>query len=428
MTRWLSEARSLALDITPLRHSPGFRALWFGQVVSLVGTQMRYVAVLWQVFELTRSNFAVGLIGLIELVPLIVFSFVGGALADRHDRRRLTAGADIGLLVTVLALMGVSLGSDPSVLWVYVIVALASALEAIEQPARTAMVPALVAPAQLPSAIALRQVGFQVTQIVGPALGGILIASFSVAWVYAIDAATFVAALIALRWIPATIPERTDAASGLESVRQGTRFVLRTPLILSIFLVDIVAMVFGMPRAVFPALAERTFRMGATGLGLLYAAPAMGALVGALTTGWVPRVRRQGVGVLVAVGVWGACITLAGLSLGSLIATLVWLALAGAADVFSAIFRGTMLQEASPDGLRGRVSAVNLMVVRGGPRLGDVEAGAVASLIGAPGSVIFGGLACLLGTGVVAARFGSLRRYTRPTIVTSAAPGQAEDG
>lgn len=393
---------NFALDVSPLRESVPYRALWVGQIVSLIGTQMRYVAVPWQVFQITDSVVAVGLIGLAEVVPLIVFSIVGGAVADRMDRRTVMLRSQVGLIVTSLALASVSFGDQPPVAWIYALTALASAINSFDRPARTAIVPNLVGPAKMPAALALRQIVFQTTQIAGPGLGGILIATFDVAWVYLIDAVTFVASIVALRWVPSSIPDAVLTDSRLIVIREGLAFAFRDPLILSVFAIDLIAMIFGMPRAVFPALAERTFHMGAEGVGLLFAAPSVGALVAALSAGWVGRVRRQGAAVLIAVAVWGTAITLAGVVLPSLPLTLLFLALAGGADVFSAVFRGTMLQVATPDRLRGRVSALNLMVVTGGPRLGDVEAGLVAGVIGAPASVVVGGLACLLGTGFMA--------------------------
>jgi hypothetical protein len=293
----------------------------------------------------------------------------------------------------------------------------ASAVVAVDQPARTAMTPLLLPPEQIPAAMALRQVVFQSTQIAGPALGGLLIAVLrNVGWLYAIDSATFLAALIALGWVPASKPRPPDADAserrlGGAAIAEGISYALRTPVILSIFLVDLVAMIFGMPRAVFPALAEGSFQVGPAGLGLLYAAPAVGALSGALTTGWVKRVARRGVAVLVAVAVWGTAVTLAGLSLFSFPLTLFWLAVAGGADVISAVFRGTMLLETAPEDLLGRVSSLNLMVVAGGPRLGDVEAGLVAQAVGAGPSVVIGGVACLAGTLLVGATFRPLRDY-----------------
>jgi MFS family permease len=264
--------------------------------------------------------------------------------------------------------------------------------------------------------MALRQVVFQTTYLIGPALGGILIAVLpDIAWIYVIDAATFVAAMVALRWVPPQPPERVGTSVSLGMIKEGWGFVRRTPILLSIFVIDLVAMVFGMPRAVFPALAERTFDAGPAVVGLLYSAPGAGALVSALTTGWVGKVRHRGRAVIASVAVWGAAITLAGLAVFSLPLTLFLLALAGAADVVSAIFRGTMLLEATPDYLRGRVNAANIMVVSGGPRLGDFEAGVAASLVGAPGSIVLGGTLCLLGTAAVALLFPSLRSYLAPS-------------
>jgi MFS family permease len=411
LARRIAGARRLALDVSPLRESVPYRALWLGQVVSLFGTQIRYIAVPFQVFRLTDSVLAVGLIGLAEVVPLIVFSILGGAWADRTDRRALVARAHVAMMATSVALAVVSLSEAPPVAAIYGLTALASLFDAVDRPARAAMIPSLVPAGKLPAAMALRQVAFQVTHIVGPLVGGVIIAAGGVSWAYGIDALTFLGGLASLRWVPPSRPEGVVEQSPADAVKEGLRFSLRTPVVLGIFVIDLVAMIFGMPRAVFPALAERTFGGGAATLSLLYASVSAGALVAALTSGWVTRVRAQGVAVLVAVTVWGTAITLAGLSLFSLGLTMALLALAGAADVVSAVFRGTMLQENTPDHLRGRVTAVNLMVVTGGPRLGDVEAGIVASLLGAPASVAVGGLACLAGTALVAWRLPSLRRY-----------------
>ncbi len=421
MGRRFGAARAIALDITPLTQSPAYRALWLGQIVSLMGTQMRYVAVAFQVFVITDSTVAVGLIGLAEVIPLIVFSIIGGSVADRVERRSLVAKAQVGSLLAAAGLAAVTFAGRPSLLWIYGLTAVASAVNGFDRPARTAMIPHLVPEGKLSAAMALRQVVFQVTQIVGPAVGGVMLASLDIGWVYAIDAVTYLAALFALRWVPSMQPAG-EAAPPLESIREGLRFSFLTPVLLSIFSIDLVAMIFGMPRAVFPELARDTFGMGAEGLGLLYAATSAGALVGALTTGWVGGIRRQGLAVLLSVVAWGSAITLAGLSLWSFWLTLAFLAMAGWADVLSAVFRGTMLQESTPDELRGRVSAINIMVVTGGPRLGDVEAGLVAGAVGAPASVVVGGAACLAGTAAIWARFPSLRRYVRREPASAEAP------
>ena len=411
MSKRFARARSLALDLTPLTESPAYRALWIGQVVSLIGTNMRLVAVPIQVYALTNDVVAVGLIGLAEVVPLIVFSIIGGTIADRTERKSLIVYMQFGLLAAAAALAVVASMDEPSLVAIYGLVAVSSTFSAIERPARTAILPSIIGEAKMTSAIALRQVAFQTTQIVGPAIGGILIASFDVVIVYFIDAVTYLAAIVAMRWIPRVQPEVDREQTPLQAMKEGLQFAVKTRVILWIFVIDLIAMIFGMPRAVFPALAKDTFNSDETVAGLLYAAPAAGALIGALMSGWVKRINRHGVAVIVAVVIWGAAITLAGLSLFSLVLTLIFFAVAGAADVISAVFRGTMLIEATPDNLRGRVSALNLMVVIGGPRLGDVEAGLVAGAIGAPGSVILGGVATLVGTAAVAAWAPALRGY-----------------
>ena len=380
-----------------------------------MGSNMRLVAVAWQVFELTGSTVAVGLVGLAEVIPLIAISIFGGAIVDRADRKRLIAGAQVGLILSSSALAAVSFAGRPSVLWIYVLTAVASGFNAIDRPARSALLPHVIPAEKLTAAMALRQVLFQTTTIIGPAIGGVLIDVVSVAWVYAIDALSFSAALVALRWVPDIPIASQPGQTRLQAVKEGLAFAYRTPVLMSIFVIDLVAMIFGMPRAVFPALAKDTFEMGAQGVGILYAAPAVGALLGALTTGWVSSIRRQGLGVILAVATWGAAITLEGVSLFSLGLTLLFLAVAGAADVVSAVFRGTILLQKTPDALRGRLNALNIMVVTGGPRLGDVEAGLVAGAVGAPASVVIGGVACLLGAGVVARAYPSLRAYEDPT-------------
>ena len=399
------------IDISPLRESTPYRALWLGQLVSLMGSNMRMVAVAWQVFELTGSTVAVGLVGLAEVVPLIVFSIIGGALVDTRDRKRLIAGAEIGLMMTSVALAAIAFSARPSVLLIYLVTAIASAFNAVDRPARSSLVPHLVPEGKISAAMALRQVLFQTTTIVGPAVGGILIAEIGLGWVYVLDALTFVAALYALKWVPTIAVGVTEPTTRMQTILEGLRFAARTPVLMSIFVIDLIAMIFGMPRAVFPALSETTFNMGPQGVGLLYAAPAVGALIGALTTGWVGNVQRQGLAVLLSVAAWGTAITLAGLVTFSVLLTVTLLAIAGAADVFSAVFRGTILLERTPPALLGRVNAMNIMVVTGGPRLGDVEAGLVAGLVGPAPSIVVGGLACLLGTGAVAAWFPSLREH-----------------
>lgn len=403
---------TFSVDVSPLKTSRPYRYLLIGQVVSLIGTQMRYVAVSWQVFTVTGSSAAVGLLGLAEVIPLLLFTPLAGLLADSADRKRIMVHAQATSMGASLGLFGVSLMSEPPLWSIYALTTLAATFDALDRPARTAVIPSLVGPSKIASALALRQVSFQISQIIGPALGGIAIASLSIASVYAVDAASFVASLMALRAVPrSAVTARKQKAS--ELVREGLKFSLGRPLIRSTFAIDLIAMIFGMPRAVFPSLAADVFDIGARGVGVLYAAPSFGALLGALLSGWVNAVQRFGRAIFLIVTVWGLAITLAGLSAFSLPLMLFFLAVAGAADVLSAVFRGTVVQEATPDHLRGRVTSVNMLVVVGGPRLGDFEAGIAASILGPVGSIVSGGLACLAGTGVLWTRATRLREYRR---------------
>lgn len=404
--------RAFAVDLTPVRSSAAYRSLLGGQIVSLIGTQMRYVAVAWQVYSITGSSLAVGLLGLAELLPLLILSVFAGVLADARDRKRIMMVSQCASLLVALALLGVSLFDRPSLWALYALTVAGASFDALDKPARTAIIPSLVGPENIAAAFALRQLTFQISQVVGPAIGGLLIGSFSLSTVYAVDAATFVLSIASLRAL-AYAGSSGSGAKTTELIAEGWRFSMGRPLIRSVFAIDLIAMVFGMPRAVFPALAQNTFGIGVTGLGFLYAAPAVGALLGALWSGWVTRVTRFGRAIFLAVVVWGVAIALSGLVLFSLVATLVLLAIAGAADVTSAVLRGTLVQEATPDPLRGRVTAINTLVVAGGPRLGDLEAGLAASILGPAGSVVFGGLACLAGTGVLAVRAKELRAYVR---------------
>jgi MFS family permease len=405
--------RRLAIDVTPLRTSRDYRLLWTGELVSTVGRQITLVALPFQVFQLTRSSLAVGLIGLAEVVPLVASSVGGGPLVDRFDRRRILLATEVGLAATTALLLAGALAGDPPLGFLYGVAALHAAISGLNWPTRAAAVPHLVAREQLPAAMALNQVLFNASTIVGPALAGLLIAQ-GLPWAYGTDLATFAGSIAAAALLRPLPPRRDGEAvprSGLGAVAAGFAYLRRERLLVATFVIDLVAMVFGMPRAVFPQLAEEVFRVGARGLGLLYSAPAVGALLGALTAGWVGRVRRQGVAVIVAVVLWGAGITGFGLSGDLFPLALLFLAGAGAADVVSAVFRGTILQVTVPDALRGRISAVNMMVVAGGPRLGDVEAGAVAALVSPWFSVVSGGVACVVGALFVARWFPELRRY-----------------
>jgi MFS family permease len=402
----------LLVDVTPLRTSREFRVLFGGQLVSFLGSQLTVVAVPYQVFRLTHSSLAVGLVSLAQLAPLIAGSLIGGAVADSRDRRRLLLATLALLAVTGVPLVLNALQDHPALWPVIVFSAIAAGLSGLERPARSAIIPSLVDTASLPSAYALWQILIQVGSVVGPALAGVLLAGVGLATVYAIDVATFLVALVAISRLPALPPVGGGTKAGLGSIVEGLRFLRGRPVLQGGFWVDINAMVFGLPRALFPALAAGTFGGGAATLGLLYAAPGAGALLGALFTGWVDKVRRQGRAVMLAVVVWGLAVAAFGVS-PWLPVGLACLAVAGAADVVSAVFRNTILQTATPDALRGRLSATHIAVVTGGPRLGDLEAGGVASITSPQFSVISGGLACVLGVAVIAWRLPAFARYDR---------------
>jgi len=404
-----SRQRLLA-DVTPLRASRDFRLLFLGAGVSQVGRQLTVVAIPYQVYLLTRSSLAVGLIGLATVGPLVTLSLAGGAIADAVDRRKLLLVVQV-FAAAVSAALAVNATSGHPRLWpIYVLAALAAGLAGIDLPTRSAIVPGLVGRELFPAAAALNQILIQVGQVAGPALAGVVISQVSIAAAYWIDVATFAVAVVAVVGIRPQPPQVGARRAGLASIGEGFRYLKGRRLLVSTFLIDIDAMVFGMPRALFPALGTVFYGGGAVTVGLLYAAPGAGALLGALFTGWVGRVRRQGRAVIVSVVVWGGAIAVFGL-VPWLPLGLTMLAVAGAADVVSAVFRNTILQLSVPDSLRGRLSSVHIAVVTGGPQLGDAEAGAVAALTSARFSVVSGGLACIVGVLALLRLVPELARY-----------------
>ncbi|HET6816453.1 MAG TPA: MFS transporter [Mycobacteriales bacterium] len=406
----LSRWRRIAADTTPLRESADYRRWWAGYSLSFTGTQLTQFAIPLQVYAITHSSLYVGLVGLVVVGPLVVMGLFGGAIADAVDRRRLTliTGSVLMALSTLLAVLAAAGVHRLSLL--YVIAGVQGAFSATDSSARGAILPRLVRRELLPSANALGQLGFQTGLSAGPLLGGVLVGSLGFAWAYGLDALSFVAVLYAIWRLPAMPPEGGGSRAGVASVLEGLRFLGPRKNLLMTFLVDINAMVFGMPRALFPAIGVTWFHGGAGTVGLLAAAPSLGALLGAMTSGWAAHVRRQGLAVLVSVVIWGGSIALFGFT-RTLWVALVLLGIAGAADMVSAIFRNTILQVATPDSLRGRLQGVFIVVVTGGPRIGDVEAGSVAAAFGTQISVVTGGLACVAGVGILAAMFPSFARY-----------------
>jgi len=415
--------RGILLDVEPLRRDRDFRLLWLGQAVSGMGRQVTVVALPFQLYVLTGSTLAVGLLALAQLVPILVFALGGGAMADAVDRRRLLMVTQVGLAGSSAALLALALSPGAPVWAYYAVAFVAAGVGAVDQPARTSAVPRLVPAARLPAAIAVNQLGFNAMAVVGPALGGLLIATVGVPAAFLFDVGTFAAAIVALLLIAPIPPAVGAARPSLETVREGVRYVRGRPVVLSSFVVDLVAMVFGMPTSLFPALALDVFDVGPGGVGLLAAAPAAGALVGAATSGWVGRLGRPGRAVIVAVAFWGAAITGFGVATYQLVGSaglafalsLVFLAIAGAADVYSAVLRASIVQLETPDELRGRVASIHILVVTSGPRLGDAEAAAVAALAGPELSVLSGGVLCLVGLVAVARRFPQLARWVYPS-------------
>ncbi|HEV8655069.1 MAG TPA: MFS transporter [Candidatus Limnocylindria bacterium] len=410
----MSRATALLPDLSPLRRHRSFRLLWFGQLVSNAGTQVRLVALPYQIYALTGSPFHVGLLGLFQAIPLISLPLLGGVLADRADRRRVLIATQSGLAASSLVLAIVTQAGFTELWILYALTAISASFSAFDQPARGALVPTLVERTELPAAIALNQMLFQSAAVIGPAIGGVVIASYGVAAAYWLDAISFAAAIGAAVAIKAPRHVVALPQSIVESLVEGVTYVVRNRLLLSEMVIDLLAMFFGSVRALMPFYAEQVFKVGAQGLGLLFAAPGVGALIAVLTSGWVSRVRRPGLATVLAVCAWGIAIAAFGLMTeGLFVLALVLVAFAEAADVLSAIFRNTILQGVVREELRGRLTAIHGLFVIGGPNLGQVRAGAVGALVSPQFAVISGGLACVLSAIAVAFWAPELPRYDR---------------
>jgi MFS family permease len=389
------------IDIEPLRRFPYFRRLWLGQAVSQVGSQLTLVAVFYQVYLLTGSSLYVGLVSLAQLGPALVGSLLGGSVADAVDRRKMMVVTQLSMALCSVGLAMNSLGGTPALWPLFVFAAISAGFAGADGPARTALMINLVPWDSIPAANALRQLLAQISLVLGPAIGGLLLARFSVTTVYWIDVVSFAAAIAASLAVPALRPLGSGTKFGLRSIIEGFQYLRGRQAIQGCFLADLNAMVLGMPTALFPAVALTHFHGGAQVLGYLYAAPGAGALTGMLLSGWTVRVSRLGRAVVLAIAAWGVSIAAFGLSPWLWLA-LFMLAVAGWADVISAVFRNNILQVESPDRLRGRLSAMQTAVVQAGPRLGNVEAGVVAALVGAQGSIVIGGVGCVVGITAIA--------------------------
>jgi MFS family permease len=400
--------RRLLVDITPLRRHHDFRLLWLGQSVTFLGSMITYVAVPYQVYALTGSSAVVGLLGLVDFLAMMSTAFVGGALADAVDRRRMVRLTEGLLLLTSTGLLLNARAAHPSVVLLFVLSAFLTCFDSLQRPSLDALLPRLVPKEELLAAGALNSFRMTLSMIAGPAVGGLLIAGVGLAWTYAFDVVTFALSLVALQLMRAVPPPPEAERPSLRGVLDGLQCARSRPELVGTYLVDINAMFFGMPNALFPALAAGYG--GADVLGLLYAAPAVGALLASSSSGWTHRIHHHGQAVLWAAGLWGVAILGFGLSPWLWVA-LLFLALAGAADMISGLFRMTIWNTTIPDHLRGRLAGIELISYSTGPTLGNVEAGGVAALTSPRFSTGLGGVLCVVGTLALAVALPAFRAY-----------------
>ena len=398
-------------DLTPLRQSPAFKRLWIGNALSAVGTQLTLVAVSLEVYALTESSLHVGLLGAFALVPLVLTGLYGGSIADAHDRRKVALASALVLWGATAAIAAQAWLEVNNVWVLYGLVAIHSAAGGINQPVRGAIIPAIVGLKLLPAANSLNMVTFGIAQMVGPLLGGILVAQIGFGWTYGIDVLTYTAAVWSVCKLPSLPADKKAAPAGFRSVIEGFRFLGPQPNVRMTFLIDMAAMVLAAPRALLPAIGAVLIGGGEMTMGLLLAATAMGAFLAGIFSGPLGRIHRQGVAVFICVSAWGASIAGFGivvmlaaresLPAGPSASSWLWpaaacMAIAGVADAISSVFRTTILQTATPDHLRGRLQGVFIVVVAGGPRLGEMLSGGVAQGIGEGATLLLGGIACII--------------------------------
>ena len=413
----------LLADTAPLRH-PDYRRLWTSGIVTMIGAQLTVVAVPQQIFQITGSSGYVGLAGLFGLVPLIVFGLWGGALADVMDRRKLLLITNTGTGVTALAFWVQAAAGARNVWIVLGLFAVQQAFFAVNQPTRSAAIPRLLPPEQLAAANSLSMTVMQFGAIAGPVLAGVLIPVVGLSTLYLIDSIALLATLWAVWKLPALPPTGTARRAGFRTVLDGFVYLATQRILLASFAVDVIAMVFGMPRALFPQIAQETFGDPATGgvaLGLLFASMSAGAVLGGVFSGWIPRIRRQGLAVVICIALWGLAMVGFGLAVGftghglglgfGLGLALGCSAFGGAVDMISAALRMTMLQSVATDEMRGRLQGVFIVIVAGGPRIGDVAHGFAAASLGTAVAAAGGGVLVVIGVVVAAVIFPAFIRY-----------------
>ncbi|WP_250029143.1 MFS transporter [Paractinoplanes maris] len=397
------------MDLTPLRTSRDYRLVFIGGSISGFGSFITYVTIPFQVAAITDDPLMVGLLGVCELVPLLVMAFVGGALADYLDRRRLVRGGEFALAALTGVLLVNALSDKPHLWLLYVVAALTASVDGLQRPALEAMVPRLVRPEELPATMSLQAFSAQIAQVGGPAIAGLLISAVDLAWVYAFDLLTFTASLLCLTLVRAVPPPPDADRPSIRAVVTGLRYARSRPELLGTYLVDINAMFFGMPQALYPFLATQLG--GPRVLGLLYAAPAVGSMLATLSSRWTARVHRHGLMVVIAAALWGVGIVGVGLS-HWLWLTLLCLAFAGAADMISGIFRSIIWSQTIPDHLRGRLAGIEMLSYTTGPLLGQLRSGLMArTRLGVGGSIWVGGVLCVVGTAALAVALPRFLRY-----------------
>jgi MFS family permease len=403
-----SRAARLAIDFTPLKKYPDFRNLWTAGLISYLGSMITYVALPFQIKELTGSYLAVGLLGMVEITPLIIFGLYGGVLADSIDRKKLIWATEAGALLIVTGLLLNSLLAEPSVVAIYIAAGLFACVDGLQRPSMGAILPRLVSHEDLPSASNLLTLRWQIGFILGPTLGGIIFSTFSIEVGYGFDIATYLLSLIFLARVRNIPPSKEAEKPSLAALLEGVRYALGRKDLLATYLIDLAAMFFAMPTALFPFWAAELKANWA--LGLFYAAGITGSIIITLTSGWSRTYRYHGRAVIWAAIGWGGAIALAGLT-NSLILVLICLAVAGASDQVSALFRTVIWNQTIPDNLRGRLAGIELLSYSVGPLAGQMRAASMAAAFSLSFSVTAGGIICVVVVAILAFLIPEFRKY-----------------
>lgn len=398
----------VAIDLTPLKTNRDFRNLWLSSLITRFGSMITYVAAPYQIKELTGSYIAVGLIGVFQIIPLIIFGLYGGSIADRYDRKKVVLWCELGFLILVATLMFNSLATNPSIWIIYLVGMVMAALDGIQRPSLTAMMPRLVTREQLPAAGALDSITHNAGYLVGTSVGGLLVVSVGLSWSYLIDLITYAVSGVFLLMLPGVKPASILTTQHMSSILEGASYAWNRKDLLGTYLIDTAAMVFAFPNALFPFLADHLNSPQA--LGLLYSSSAIGSIIATSTSGWVKHVRRHGMAVVYAAAIWGIGIAIVGLT-NSLWIALLGLIIAGAADTISGLFRSLIWNTSIPDELRGRLAGIELLSYSIGPQLGQLRASFSANFFGLQRALISGGILCTISVLALAQALPSLRNY-----------------